>query len=163
MASTTTPSRVIENAEGCDSVITLNLTLNYATSGIDQRTENGSYTWINGETYTTNAVAQYTIEEGNNVGCDSLVVLALTIVEAGTEGISEAATLPITIYPNPAVERINIAGVKVLRAELFNIAGTPVRVVENSTAITIGGLPSGIYMLRVSTPDGTAVRRVVKR
>ena len=163
VASTTTPSRVIENAEGCDSVITLNLTLNHATSGIDQRTESGSYTWINGETYTANAVAQYTIEEGNNAGCDSLVVLALTIVEAGTEGISEVESLPVTIYPNPAVERITIAGVKVLRAELYNVAGTPVRKVENATSVNIGGLPSGIYMLRIFTPDGTAVRRVIKR
>ena len=162
VASTTAPSLVATNADGCDSVITLNLTINHASSGIDERTENGSYTWINGQTYTSDAVAQYTIEDGNAAGCDSLVVLALTIV-SGTEGINDVQMNPITIYPNPAVEHINIKGVEVIRAELFNLSGTRVRMTENTASLTVGGLPAGVYMLRITMPQGTAMRRVVKR
>ena len=67
---------------GCDSVVYLNLTVNYQSFGIDDVTECDSYTWTrgNGETYTASTqTPTYVFPNGNAVGCDSTVTLHLTI------------------------------------------------------------------------------------
>lgn len=77
-ASNNTATFTLTNASGCDSLVTLNLTLNNSTSGTDVITACDSYTWIDGNTYTaSNNAATYTLT--NAVGCDSIVTLDLTI------------------------------------------------------------------------------------
>ncbi len=67
-------------ANGCDSVVTLNLTINNPTAGTDTRTACGSLTWIDGNTYTANNnTATFTVVGGAANGCDSVVTLNLTI------------------------------------------------------------------------------------
>ncbi|MFN6075407.1 MAG: LamG-like jellyroll fold domain-containing protein [Fluviicola sp.] len=67
-------------ASGCDSLITLNLTINLPSSSTDIQTACGSYTWIDGNTYTSNNnTATYTYIGGVANGCDSTVTLDLTI------------------------------------------------------------------------------------
>jgi gliding motility-associated-like protein len=76
--STNIPTYTLTNATGCDSVVTLNLTINHATSGIDSIVACDSFTWINGETYTESTnIPTYTLT--NAAGCDSVVTLNLTI------------------------------------------------------------------------------------
>lgn len=72
-------------SNGCDSLITLNLTIVHPVTGIDSRTECNSYTWIDGNTYTSdNNSATYTIAGGASNGCDSIVSLDLTLVNSST-------------------------------------------------------------------------------
>ena len=66
------------NAAGCDSIVTLDLTVRHSTTATDVHDVCGSYTWINGETYTTNNNTD-TAHRINSVGCDSLVTLNLTV------------------------------------------------------------------------------------
>jgi alpha-tubulin suppressor-like RCC1 family protein len=69
---------VYENSLGCDSTVTLNLTLLNSSSSIDIIESCDAYTWINGQTYTnSNSTATHTLQ--NAVGCDSIVHLNLTI------------------------------------------------------------------------------------
>jgi hypothetical protein len=76
-SSNNTATHTLTNAVGCDSVITLNLTIN-SSVGTDVITACNSYTWINGITYTANNnTATDTLT--NAAGCDSLVTLNLTI------------------------------------------------------------------------------------
>ena len=77
-SSNKTATQALKNAAGCDSVITLNLTITNSTTGTDVITACNSYTWINGVTYTSsNNTATQTLT--NAVGCDSVVTLNLTI------------------------------------------------------------------------------------
>lgn len=69
------------NIHGCDSVVTLHLTINHANSSEEMRTEYESYEW-NGVTYTESG--NYTFETKNAAGCDSTVTLHLTIKELPT-------------------------------------------------------------------------------
>ena len=70
-------------ANGCDSLVTLDLTISNSVSGTDTQTACGSYTWIDGNTYTaSNSSATFTIAGGAANGCDSLVTLDLTISNA---------------------------------------------------------------------------------
>lgn len=67
-------------ANGCDSVVTLNLTFGVSATGTDDQTACFEYTWIDGNTYTTsNNTATHTIVGGAANGCDSVVTLNLTI------------------------------------------------------------------------------------
>ncbi len=66
------------NSHGCDSTVTLHLTIYHATAGEESRTEINSYIW-HGTTYTESG--DYTYETKNSHGCDSTATLHLTIVD----------------------------------------------------------------------------------
>ena len=80
-ASNNTATDTLVNALGCDSVVTLDLTINYSSTGTDVQTACGSFTWIDGNTYTaSNNTATDTLV--NAIGCDSVVTLDLTILNS---------------------------------------------------------------------------------
>ena len=85
--STNEPTFTLTNATGCDSVVTLHLTINHSNTGIDEQTACDSYTWIDGVTYTASTNAP-TFTLTNATGCDSVVTLHLTINHSNT-GIDE--------------------------------------------------------------------------
>ena len=75
-----TDTDTLVNSNGCDSIITLNLNILNPTYGIDYQTHCVSYTWVDGNTYTSNNnSATYTYINANSNGCDSIVTLDLTI------------------------------------------------------------------------------------
>ena len=87
-SSNYTAKDTLTNTTGCDSVVTLNLTINHSSSGVDTVTACGSYTWIDGNTYTTSTkTAKDTLT--NVTGCDSVVTLNLTInpANSGTDTV----------------------------------------------------------------------------
>lgn len=68
----------ISGIGGCDSIMTITLTLNNSTTSTDVQTACDSYTWIDGNTYTSsNNTATHVLT--NVAGCDSVVTLDLTI------------------------------------------------------------------------------------
>lgn len=69
---------MLKTTKGCDSLVTLNLTVNYKNTGIDEQVACDSYEWIDGNTYTaSNNTATYTLR--NQYGCDSVVTLKLAV------------------------------------------------------------------------------------
>ncbi|MDX1653338.1 MAG: T9SS type A sorting domain-containing protein, partial [Brumimicrobium sp.] len=73
-----TATFVLTNAAGCDSTVTLDLTIVNSSAGTDVQEHCGSYTWIDGNTYTmSNNTATFVLP--NAAGCDSTVTLDLTI------------------------------------------------------------------------------------
>lgn len=77
-ASNNTATHTLINTAGCDSVVTLNLTINHSKASTDVITACHSYTWIDGITYTSsNNTAKDTLT--TMAGCDSVVTLNLTI------------------------------------------------------------------------------------
>ncbi|MBI2281135.1 MAG: VCBS repeat-containing protein, partial [Bacteroidetes bacterium] len=98
-ASTNTPTFTIAggSSQGCDSIITLNLTINNSTTGTDVQMACNSYTWIDGNNYTASTnTPTYTIVGGSTNGCDSIVTLNLTIntFASGTDVVTSC--IPIT-------------------------------------------------------------------
>ena len=66
------------SASGCDSIVTLNLTIFNNASSTDTQIACDSYTWIDGITYTSdNSTATFLLS--TSAGCDSIVTLDLTI------------------------------------------------------------------------------------
>ncbi|MBO7493061.1 MAG: hypothetical protein J6T87_02825, partial [Bacteroidales bacterium] len=64
------------NINGCDSIVTLLLTINYGTHNAETESADESFTW-HGTTYSTSGV--YTYEYNNADGCASTDTLHLTI------------------------------------------------------------------------------------
>ena len=88
-ASTDTPTYTIPNgaATGCDSVVTLHLTINQPSATDIAVTECESFTW-HGETYTQSG--DYSDTLTNAAQCDSIVTLHLTIYH-GTHNVDTVA------------------------------------------------------------------------
>ena len=81
--STGTYTAVILNASGCDSTITIDLTVGTLTLGTDIQVACDAYTWIDGMTYTSSTNTP-TYILANTLGCDSMVILNLTINSTNT-------------------------------------------------------------------------------
>ena len=78
-----TATFVTQNSNGCDSTITLDLTIYDSSNSTDVQSACDSYTWIDGNTYTSNNnIATFVTQTIN--GCDSIVSLDLTITEVNT-------------------------------------------------------------------------------
>jgi hypothetical protein len=77
-ASNNTATYTFQTIAGCDSIVTLDLTMNNSASSVDVLTACDSLTWIDGITYTSsNNTATYTLQ--TIAGCDSLVSLDLNV------------------------------------------------------------------------------------
>ena len=72
------PTRTFTNASGCDSVVTLHLTMGYSNTGDTTAFDCNSFTWY-GTTYTETPAVAPTHTFTNASGCDSVVTLHLTI------------------------------------------------------------------------------------
>ncbi|MCR9174165.1 MAG: T9SS type A sorting domain-containing protein, partial [bacterium] len=88
---------VLTNTQGCDSTVTLNLTINSPTSGSESVTACNSYTWsANGTTYTVGGAYTATLTGSN--GCDSTATLNLTINNS-TSGSETASACEFYTWP----------------------------------------------------------------
>lgn len=88
-ASNNTAKDTLMNAKGCDSIVTLNLTLKNNSGSTFTHTACDSYVW-NGVTYTaSNNTAKDTLT--NSVGCDSIITLNLTINQSKNSTFTHSA------------------------------------------------------------------------
>lgn len=75
-----TYTKTLQSAAGCDSIVTLNLTIKHAQENIQYAEACDSYTWrtiLGNHTYTESGIYHDTIVAFN--GCDSILTLNLTI------------------------------------------------------------------------------------
>ena len=233
-SSTNTPTWTLTNAAGCDSVVTLDLTINYSNTGTDVQTACNTYTWIDGITYTSSTnTPTWTLT--NAAGCDSVVTLDLTInpmpdvnvtqlgslltsdqvgatyqwldcddnnavisgetnqsftptpitgnyaVEVNLNGCVDTSTCylldytglsdlyanVISIHPNPTSDVLMISGLDQIiglkTIEVFSSKGeivTKFKGVENK--INVSDLPTGVYFLNINHEAGVETIRFVK-
>ena len=86
-------THVLTNYLGCDSVITLNLTVNEPTaSSISQRICAPNTYSLNGQSYNTSGT--YTVTLTNAVGCDSVITLSLTVNQPSVTTINQSICAP---------------------------------------------------------------------
>ena len=77
------------------------------------------------------------------------------------QGIAEVESASITLYPNPASEKVTLEGIgNETNVFVINTMGKIVKRLENtsgSVIFSVADLPEGIYFVRV----GSAVRKLV--
>ncbi len=138
--------QVLTATNGCDSIVTLHLTINNSVHYSFTETANGPYIW-NGTEYTETGDYTQTFTASN--GCDSIVTLHLNILS----GISQDGTAEISIYPNPATSTVSISCGDFYRATVIDMLGRIVMEVYDST-FDLSGLRPGEYVVKVERING---------
>jgi hypothetical protein len=92
-------SDTIVNPSGCDTIVTLDLTVLASSDSLITMTACNTYTWAQtGMTYTSSGIYLDTI--ANAVGCDSIITLDLTVLASSGSSTTQAAcdsyTWPLT-------------------------------------------------------------------
>ena len=223
----------IPNAAGCDSIITLNLTINNGGNSTETASACGTYTWAqDGQTYTASGAYDHIIVGGSANGCDSTITLNLTInafptatatysgdsiltASAGTSyqwidcvtntaiagetsqtfqatangsyavvvtnasGCSDTSTCVtvndlgldgkeftfINVYPNPTTSSVIVdMNVDNATIELVDAQGKVISVstINNGGTIDLTNAERGVYFLRVRSENGETTKRIVK-
>ncbi|MFY0629734.1 MAG: T9SS type A sorting domain-containing protein [Flavobacteriaceae bacterium] len=68
------------------------------------------------------------------------------------------------IYPNPSSNFIKISGAENIKSiTLLDLTGKVLKVIENKNEIGISELPRGIYLLKINSDKGIAIRKVIKQ
>ncbi len=173
----------IPNVGGCDSILTINLTINTVNTAVTQSgatltasAAGATYQWINctgnmpvsgatSQAYTATANGTYAVVVTQNNCSDTSTCYTVTGV-----GINETSNnIRISVYPNPSNGTFNIeiptevsAG-KNLSVEVFNILGESVfHATQKLTSIDISNQPNGSYFVTVKTDDNRFVQKVAK-
>ncbi|MBQ3739958.1 MAG: C10 family peptidase [Bacteroidales bacterium] len=127
----------LSTTHGCDSVVTLHLTVNHVATSTISVVECDSYTW-NDSTYTQSGTYQQTFTAAN--GCDSIVTLNLTINHSVTESVEVIiceAELPYH-YVNGQIDttfEVGTPNLSTLNFKLSTIHGCDSNVVLHVTVI----------------------------
>jgi hypothetical protein len=224
----------IPNAAGCDSIITLNLTINNGGTSTETASACGTYTWAqDGQTYTASGSYDHIIAGGSANGCDSTITLNLTInafptatatytgdsiltasagttyqwIDCGTNtaiagataqtfqatvngsyavvvtnaaGCSDTSTCVtvndlgldgkeftfINVYPNPTTSSVIVdMNVDNATIELVDAQGKVISVstINNGGTIDLTNAERGVYFLRVRSENGETTKRIVKQ
>ena len=149
-SSNNTATYMYQTADDCDSLVTLNLTINNSVSTTNNQTVcyGGSYT-INGNTYTSSG--SYTDVFTAVNGCDSTVTTNLTVlpqfsvvIQSSSSGVCSGSTvtLSMTTYASPT------------NTYQWNDANGPI---SGATSSTYNSSIAGTYSLTVTTPAGCSV------
>ncbi|MBQ7489460.1 MAG: T9SS type A sorting domain-containing protein [Bacteroidales bacterium] len=149
---------------GKDSTTILNLTIKPDVTTYIEIDAPYSYIWpINGETYTQSGIYEYTTVTAD--GCDSTVILALTIYDP-TIGIEENTDIQdIIVTPNPAWDYIDIQknscdNTKLTIINTYGQVCLIQNISEKKTRVSLEKLPAGTYFLNFS--DKSTIYQVKK-
>ena len=67
-----------------------------------------------------------------------------------------AAEKAVSLYPNPATERLHVVAEGLRQARVFSMDGRCIKVV-NTNDVSLEGMAAGLYLLQVETRDGAVV------
>ena len=89
---------VAGNRGGCDSTVTLHLTVNYQNTGDTLAVECDQFSWYEHQNITASCIRTHNFVGGNRWGCDSTVTLHLTVNYHNRGDTSAVTYQPFTWY-----------------------------------------------------------------
>ena len=74
----------------------------------------------------------------------------------------------VSVYPNPAIDQVVVEsqGTNMEKVTLYDLKGRTVyseSTTSNRIQVSVSNLQAGIYVLKVKTADGMAVKRIMKQ
>lgn len=150
-------------ANGCDSTLTLVLTMNHASQyAFTDTLRNGGYTY-GGETYTLPGT--YTVTLQNQWGCDSIVTL--TLVEEPGVGMPDIDGLRFVLYPNPTTDFVHVdmdGGDGEVFVQLFDVTGRDLGIshrLSPNGQIDVSHIPAGTYLVKLTCSRASCIQRLI--
>ena len=144
----------LQTVNGCDSIVTLNLTVNPTYNiTIDASINEGETYEENGFSESEAGTYVHTLQAEN--GCDSVITLNLTVNTSSSLNEVVANAVEVSLYPNPA-NAYTILKVEGLKEQtpvyLFDIQGRKLkeyimRAGVETLRIELGDLPKGVYTI----------------
>ena len=64
------------------------------------------------------------------------------------------SALSVTVYPNPAKEKITMDGIHPAEVQVYNALGQVVKTVRDANEISVADLSQGVYLLRITDAEG---------
>ncbi len=96
---------------------------------------------------------------------DDIYITNLSINPASSTSTSVLDLLAknITVYPNPARDFVKIesSGVDILNTSVYDATGTIVATSFNPTSLNLNNLAKGIYFLKIETPEGLLMKKLL--
>ena len=133
-----------------------------------------SYYWDFGDGNSSTDV--YPVHQYSNIGIYTVTLIAYNSFGSDTcvfsidvfwSGIYEISNSEnISIYPNPTSDKLTIITPEKSEIEIYNIQGQIIKRLnsnDNQTDIDVSGFPSAIYIIRMHTNQGVAVKKFVKQ
>jgi len=180
-SSNNSATHTLTNAAGCDSIVTLNLSI-ITVDAIVTQNENtltsnvsgASYQWIDCATnspiagattqrFTATINRDYAVEITEN-GCTSTSSCFNVLLSS----LEVSSSKVIQIYPNPTKNtlNINLGDLEQVQIQLLHINGQLVRETaflnQQISTIDLGQLSAGIYLLKVVEQAKTTIFKVIK-
>ena len=165
----------------CDSIITLNLTVENINATIQQSndtltaTGNGTVQWYNCNTQQIITGATQTIFVPTSSGIYAAIITSSNCVDTSAcvqvyTGVNELQIADYTfqIYPNPTNDEVSISLLQPCSdctIEITNTLGQQLiskSINDKSESINLGALPSGIYFVALRSDKFTSVKKLVK-
>ncbi|PHR10822.1 MAG: hypothetical protein COA40_13300 [Aequorivita sp.] len=101
---------------------------------------------------TTNVIIEATDDAGNTAGCNFDVVVEPFL------SVNDIALSQIVLYPNPAKSTVSI-NATVESIIVYNVAGQKL-METSSNSFDVSELANGIYLVKITTAEGTAVKQL---
>ena len=144
----------LQTINGCDSIVTLNLTINPTYNiTIDASINEGETYEENGFSESEAGTYVHTLQ--SEFGCDSVITLNLTVNSSLNDVVANA--VEVSLYPNPA-RAYTMLKVEDLKEQtivyLFDIQGRKLKeyvlnAAQQTLRIDLGDLPKGVYTIMV--------------
>ena len=104
----------------------------------------------------------------NSNGAPSVIYADnIYMYRAATASVNNNDLLGFSMYPNPAVNRLNISAKETIQnADIFNVLGKKVMSLDinkNSESIDVSNLTSGIYLVKYNVNGTTGTAKFVKQ
>lgn len=182
-SSNSTATHTLTNVEGCDSIVTLNLTITNIDASVTDNSPaltanqaGASYQWIdcnNGnaaivgatnQTFTATANGNYAVVVTQN-NCSATSTCSL-VENVGLNDLEEELVL---LYPNPAHDIITVDFGSLSNeksVELRDASGRKLQlftVAEKQVEMEVSAYQSGVYFVVISSEHGEQIHRFVKQ
>ena len=152
----------LQTVNGCDSIVTLTLTVNPTYNiTIDASINEGETYAENGFSESEAGTYVHTIQ--SEFGCDSVITLNLTVNSSLNDVVANA--VEVRLYPNPAKSFVTLefeALKENTLLQILDINGRRVRTLDlkagvETLRIDLGDLPKGVYTIMV----GNATKKLI--
>jgi hypothetical protein len=174
--SDSTSSFTLSSSSGCDSIVTLNLTINPIVTTIVQNgndieasATNGAapyyYDWSTGETTaiitpSANGLYSVVVSDADSCFSDTAIFLVEFVNTTGIENWNNS----VSIYPNPTSDILTISSGNysgLINTNIYDLFGRKI-MTTNEKEVSLKAFADGVYILELTAGKNSYTTRIIK-
>lgn len=152
-----TYTQALQTENGCDSLVTLILSVNPNFDTTIEATINAGEVFAEFG-FNESEAGVYTQTLQSEFGCDSTITLNLSV----NLSLLDMENTELSFFPNPTKDEITFSA-RVDAVEVIDLRGKVLMKAENTNKINISTLPAGVYYIRLHSKGKTITQKAVKK